>query len=173
MQECKKLNMHEDCRGITLVEILLSIAILAILTSVSAYGISLLNSRDSEKCARTIEGKLGSLQSLSRAKEGEWYMEVSKNAGNNELRIYRTAGGVTELQETIGLQNQVNMVFEADGITYAHDMVKIAFDKSSGKVKEAAGRPPCAVLKIKISNKRGSKKADVILISATGKHYVE
>lgn len=153
-------------KGITLVELLVVIAILSIVVGGSTIGISLAYSRDSERCAKTINDAMENTRMLSLSEKGKFTMTV--DFSDNHLTIVRDRDGSTEVVEDIDLQKRVTIsVPEASDLT----ATSIRFDKSTGEVLQMTGEVN-GLLRITAENRNG-KKASVILVKGTGKHYVE
>lgn len=158
-------------KGVTLVEVLIVIAILAIMTGAAGISISLLYSRNAEKCAKTVNTMLETARMNSLAKSGTYYFALDTE--DHECRI---EPGV----ESKELPERVNITLESEG---SYDLsvnteIEIEFDKSTGKVKALrADSVPVdiktvSVIRIHAVNTQG-KMATVVLVTATGKHFVE
>lgn len=171
----KVLNDH---RGVSLVEILVVVAIIAIAGGLVVFGISFASSRNTEKCAKIIDSQLSSFITLSMSKSGTWTMTIDNAV--NEIEVESTSGDL----ETTTMQEKVTISYEAAGIDFTGcTRIAIVVDRASGKVKQLIredgigaytfqGDELPAVITIKVVNSSGSKKADVVLVTATGKHYI-
>lgn len=168
-----KYYMKKDGRGITLVELLVVIAILSISAGAASIGISLVYSRDAEKCAKSINSSLETARMYALSRTGSYTAGLDMR--NNILRIESSVDGVVT---EIDLQKRVEIKAVGDGsIAIPEDaLVKIQFDKSTGGVKEIRANETILdnrILEIRINGRNASKKAAVILIRSTGKHYVQ
>lgn len=156
--------------GMTLVEILVVVAILAIMVGEAGIGISLLYSRDSEKCAKTINTMLETtrMSSLARAEK----FNLVLDSENNECRIETD-------EEKAELPSKVTLSFSAEGCDLSGcKVLEVEFDKSTGRVKSVVADSVSQDLKslslIRIhAVSQNGKKASVVLVISTGKHYVE
>jgi len=151
-------------KGITLIEILVVVAILSIAVGGAGISISLVYSRDAEKCAKTINAALENTRMLSMSEKGNFTMEIDLE--NNMLYIRNTE--VAEAVQTEDLQSRVVISAPADP---AATKVEVQFDKSTGKVVSMTPEVD-GILRITSENNSG-KKATVVLVKRTGKHYVE
>lgn len=149
--------------GFTLVELLVVIAILAVIISAAGLSISLAASRDAQKCAKIIDSALESARMLAMSKQGTFEMVL--DIDNHTLDI-------ADNSEHSDLQRNVSI--SVQGHVDA-DTVSIIFDKSTGSVLQVAVDGVLygeSVLRITSENRNG-KRATVVLIVNTGKHYVE
>jgi prepilin-type N-terminal cleavage/methylation domain-containing protein len=170
-------------RGFTIVEILIAIAIIAIMMGMAGIGLSLANSRDTDQGARTIEQALGNARLDAMSKTGTF--EVTIDRVSNEVSINRPSG-----VSTLKLPGRTAVTFEPNTsfVTAGDDpeQIRVVFDKSTGRVQsvstvetvgdppvkvEIGGKPP-AVLRIEIFNQNRSKVAQVLLIASTGKYFI-
>lgn len=165
----------DDNRGVTLVELLVVIAILSIAVGFVSYGISFAFSRDAEKCAKTIDIQLSNISTLSGAKKGDYTLRITPSSGENRLEVYSSAQGNIVI-EKVSLQERVNISFFADGVPVTTDWIEITFKKSGGAVKKILRSDGTeinpAILTVSASNASG-KLSEVVVVSLTGKHYVE
>lgn len=150
-------------RGVTLVELLVVVAILSIAVGAAGISISLAYSRDAEKCAKTINAALENTRMLSLSEKGKFTMTLDME--NNQITIDNSETGNVH---TENLQKNVKIYVPGhEGTT----SVSVRFDKSTGKVVSMDGEEN-GILRITSENNSG-KKASVVLVKGTGKHYVE
>lgn len=164
-------RVHKQNKGVTLVEILIVVAILAIMTGAAGIGISLLYSKDAESCAKTINTMLESARMTSLAKNGTYFFSL-----DTESRECEVEPGVKKEE----LPSRVTLTLSSEG-SYdfsANKKIEIEFDKSTGKVKRLSA--DAADVDIKTVNvirmhaeSSNGKKATVVLVTATGKHFIE
>lgn len=162
-----------DNAGISLMELLLVIAILSIAVGLAGIGISLVFSRDSERCAKTLEGALATARMNAMAQKGTFTLTVD-TLGHIVKVTSSERGDIMEEN----LPRRVTVSFEVNGgtvdLSSAEELV-IEFDKATGKVKAVSGDGTAAdgtVYKIHCESENG-KRAAAVLVAATGKHYVE
>lgn len=151
-------------KGISLVEILIVVAIMSIAVGGSGVGLSLAYSRDAEKCAKTIDAALENTRMLSMSQKGTFTMEIDLENNILYIRSSESSDPVEEEQ----LQRRVEISVPADASATS---VTVQFDKSTGKVLSMSGESD-GVLRITSENSNG-KRATVVLVKGTGKHYVE
>lgn len=151
-------------KGITLIEILVVLAIIAIAAGGAGIGISLAYSRDAEKCAKTINAALENTRMLSMSKKGNFTMEL--NMESNKLYIKSSEETEPVLEEE--LQSRVKLFLPDDE---GKTSLTVRFDKSTGKVFDMSSENN-GILRITSENNSG-KRATVVLVKGTGKHYVE
>lgn len=158
--------------GFSLVELIIVIAILAIAVSIAGISISLAFSRDAEKCAKEIDAALENARMNSLSREGSYTLTIDNDS--SELMLVSSVDGTS----TSSLQSGINIQFSLSGGTdiSAAKGITVEFDKSTGKVKSMMTTEGTSVvgslLRIRCENSRG-KRATVVLVRATGKHYIE
>lgn len=165
-----------NCKGFSLVELLIVIAILAIAVGLAGISIAVVFSRDAERCAKTIDAALEETRMRSLSQNGTF--SVGVNAATNECIIttFDEAGALVAT-ETTSLQSRVTISYEMPGgadLT-STEVVAVGFDKSTGRVRSIAGDGGAAagsVLRIRCVSDNG-KVATVVLVRSTGKHYVD
>ncbi|MGN0377925.1 MAG: type II secretion system protein [Suilimivivens sp.] len=151
-------------KGVTLIEILVVVAIMSIAVGGAGIGISLAYSRDAEKCAKTINAALENTRMMSMSEKGNFTMELDME--NNMLYIRSSEESDPVYEED--LQSRVTITVPAD---LSATSVTVQFDKSTGKVLSMSSESN-GILRITSENNNG-KKATVVLVKGTGKHYVE
>lgn len=151
-------------KGVTLIEILVVLAILAVAVGGAGIGISLAYSRDAEKCAKTINAALENTRMLSMSKKGNFTMELDMENNKLYIRSSEETDPVSEEE----LQKRVKLFLPDDA---GKTSLTVQFDKSTGKVFSMSSEKN-GVLRITSEN-NGGKRATVVLVKGTGKHYVE
>ena len=152
-----------DNSGYTLVEILTVVAILTLLVGTAGVSISLAYSRDAEKSAKLINDAMETARMYALSKKGSFTLEIDFE---NHLIAIPEAG------EEEDLPSRLKLYLPEDANI---KKVSVTFDKAAGKVREIQtdkGGYGGDLLCITSENTRG-KKASVLLIRNTGKHYVE
>lgn len=160
----KKHDFLHNHLGMTLVEILVVVAILSIVVGAAGAGISLAYSRDAEKCAKTINAALENARMLSLSEKGTFTLEIDLTG--NKLYINSSESATPVLEED--LQKRVTISVPSDPSATS---VTVEFDKSTGKVLSMSSESG-GILRVTSENDNG-KKATVVLVKGTGKHYVE
>lgn len=184
------MKKPEKCNnlGVTLVELLVTIAILSTLVGASTVSLSLIYSKDTEKAARLIDGSIGTLRMHAMNKEGNWYLLLSDDGTAPGVKICRELGGVTSIVEEEALPKRIVLSCSKQESGVETDItgpyVKIAFDRGKGSVDTvsvmnnlsnvgSAADPAPPILNIQVKEKNGTRQSDIKLIRLTGKHYVE
>lgn len=170
----KLWNPLKNHKGVTLIEVLVVIAILAVAVGGAGISISLATSRNAEKCARDINDGLENSRMLSLSKEGNFTLTIDFAA--HEMTLHNEAPG-TEADNVKKLQERVNISLQSD----TEDLdeaasIEVMFDKSSGKVKRIlvdGSEYSGDLIKIHTENDDGNRMANVVLVRNTGKHYVD
>lgn len=165
----KASGLKNKNSGFSLMELLVVVAIISILAGLSAVSISLAGSRDAERCAKMINSALESARMSAMSQKGEFALTIDFEKAT--LVMNGTNAGITENEK---LPNGVTLYLPKDT---SIKKVEITFDKSTGKVKKiledgADVTDTTAVMKMTAENPTG-KKATVVLVKATGKHFVE
>lgn len=138
------------------------IAILAIITGATGIGISLASSRDSEKAAKQINAALENSRLCAMSRSGDFTLTI--DLSNNEMTVLNE--GTEELPANVDIRVQ--------GVSGAGS-VQVQFDKSTGRVQQILVDGTAytdGVLRITSENQNG-KRATVVLVAGTGKHYVD
>lgn len=170
-------TIRHNQKGMSLAEILIVIALMAIGISMTGVGFSLMYSRDAEVCARHIDDGLSNLRLTSMGKSGTWEMEL--RTGDTGNTLYMKKDGVIE--ETVDLQTRVSVTYDIGDKLNQSGNLTIAFDKANGEVKRmefvsASGTRITDIpgyITIHTVSSNGNKRAQVVLVTATGKHYIE
>ncbi len=166
-------------QGLTLVELMIIIAIMAILTSIVGINISLAFSRDAENCAKKIDTELEKVRMSSMSERGDFRLELARTPNGPRMDYVSELAGRTPdeiIERNRALPSQVAISFEGDGAALSVMQIEVAFDKSTGRVIEIRGDGTVLdidVLRIRCLNSDDRRVATVVLIRRTGKHYVE
>ena len=161
-----KHKLHIDNRGYSLIELVIVLAIIAVLMGTVFYSIILVFSANAKSCANNIQRSIGDCKVTTMGK-ADAYMELFRESDGT---VY-TQMHVTESDGTVGT-NKVYVGYEADGDTKtsleAGDKIVIRFDRSSGGFRPDAG----GVIYKNIYVEGGSKKYRIEMIPLTGKSQV-
>lgn len=155
--------------GFSLVEVIVVIAIMGVLIGMASTGISLLFSRDAEKCAMEIESGLDKLRTYTMSKKGSWYMKIEQDGANYLMTIYRDEGTGEAVYEQINLGSKV---------TLAPTEIRLQFNRVTGGVAyvDIAGSgwtTPGDMITIQVDSNRTNRSKTVNIVKLTGRHFIE
>lgn len=185
--------------GFSLVELIVVIAIIGSLTGGAAYGMSMLFSRDAERCATSINDALNDTRMYSMSKANEYTATIKESEPVNPLNPSGTLRDVNvcEISSTDGTtekiyldgkektkKTDITLEFkDANGTTHTPALtlpIMVKFDKQKGSVcsiEDGSGVSIAedGILYFRVSAKRGAsnRNKQVVLITATGKHWIE
>ena len=175
----KVKNKIADDRGISLVELVVVIAIMAVMIGITSLGIGMMFSRDANYVAVRIDDTMTEARTLSMSSAGvySFVLHIDSNIDDQYVQINRAdaPGGTPTPYRTIKLEK--NVTITTTGVTADDDgNITIVFDKANGSVKQVNGSKPAsgAVYTFTVaSNRNASNIKDVSLIATTGRHYTE
>lgn len=167
-------------RGISLIELIITISIMSIMIGGVVLTFSIVNSANTNKCAEQINTLLEKekVQHMSNAQD--YSLIIYYYSDPNEKGYYAKVTKNTELASAIttpGIRlgsNRISIYYHVTGDTTDRQVTStgslvISFHKSSGAFSEFSTDKYVESISIK-GSKNGSK---VILVTTTGKHYVE
>lgn len=168
----KKLSA--DNRGVSLVEVLVVVAIMAVIGGVGIMGINATSGKPAQKCSQqiiyTLEkhrtatmGKLNAKYELCRDANGK---VVAKEYLTNEDTFDSDPTNVYELGD-----KKTKVVYECGGATgdIESSALILQFNRSDGSFKKQADGSFCT----KISVQRGGRTYNITLVPLTGKVYAD
>lgn len=189
----RRRNIIRDDQGISLVELIVVIGIMAVMVGVASLGIGMMFSRDANYVAVRIDDALSEARTLSMSKEGTFTCVIHidpTDSGNNAkhtVQIYQTIGpdkdhATTTLYKEVALN-------KSTGIAVTGDTVSFVFNKSKGNVTRVGGAPSSesdvtntvfdgtaasGVYEITVTSTRNSSNVrKVTLVATTGRHYTD
>jgi len=154
--------------GFTLVELIVIIAILAIMVGGVTIGISIMRKKNVEKAAKNINYKMTQLRSWNMSKDNTRDLTIKKASGEFNLDD-------DEVNEKI-LDDTTNIEYVLDdgSATSVNQSIAIKFQRN-GTIKfvidNDTTHPIDNVEKLKLSN--GSKTVNITMVADTGKHFIE
>ncbi len=159
-------------KGVTMIELIVTIAIIGIFTGLSSIGVGYIQSGNVKSAAQTINSDLSKLKYDARSKAATPVMYLYKVG--NDYYMYCTAKNVTSTDFNANngtkLCNQ-NCVIKFDGAELgASGVAKIAYKKGSG------GFSTDSTVSNEITVEKSSGdgvKYRIVLVKETGKHYIE
>lgn len=169
--------MRNNQKGMSLIEVVIVIAIMAIVLSMTGVSLHLAYSRDVEVCARTIDGEISNLCMQTMSKSGAWEMEIQSDSTGNFIYLKHDS----VIEKTVGLQKRVLITYDIGTTLGQTGNLRMAVSKSDGSISKMelttengnviTDIPDC--LMIHIQSEDGKKRAQIVFVSATGKHYIE
>ncbi len=123
-------------RGMTLVELLVAIALIALVATVSLFGIGLLASGDSKKASRSIQDMLNEVRTSTLSIEADWCMKLRRVDDEYEIAIYQD-GDEDDFME---LGSRIDITFDGRNIDEGYELT-FTYNKSSGTVKDIVYAP--------------------------------
>lgn len=157
-------------------ELLLVIAIMSIAVGIAAVGLSLVYSRDAEKCAKLIDNALEETRMSALSQAGSFRLTVD---GTNHILSVESLGSAAPEEKQLPENVEIKVCAEGGSAKAEGKCITVEFDKAAGKVKEitvdgaAVGRDSYHTVRISAEARGNSRKAAVMLIKLTGKHYIE
>lgn len=186
----KKSSGMCDNKGFSLVELIIVVAIMAVLIGVMAYSFQMVTGQQARECANNITLALDKAQTYAMSKSGDEdaYMELSKDGTGVVATYYvpdKAVFGTGDTptwsvleKETLGKEAVSVVCTFLDGSTVeitATDSVRIYYDRVGGAFREAvvvnAGGETTAYCE-SITITRG-REYKIELITATGRHTLE
>lgn len=161
--------MKKNNKGFSLVEMIIVIAIIAIVTSAAFFGFGYLSMADCKKCANRINSGLSTAKSKTMAEVDQMNMFLYRY--NDDFYIkYDTSDTITKDgdAEKIGNGSISITTYSVSGTTTVlqngSEPVKVTISRKDGSYKTA----PQSFL---VSS--GDVSKTVYLVTETGKHFVE
>ena len=174
MEKPRTRKVNKDA-GISLIELIVVISIMAIMVGLISISISLMFSRDAEAVAKTIDDELTEVRMLSMSRAGRFVLKI--DPAENEVQIIKV--GVTPAYKTVKFKKGATLsVIQPSGTeTPITTGFTVEFDKGDGRViniKINNSDATAGVYKIKATAKRlTTKTSTVTLVTATGRHYLD
>lgn len=133
----KKTIGQLNNKGFSLIELIVVIAIMAVLVGVASLGIYTMVSGDTKRASKTISGEISSLRSSTLAIMGNWQYEIVNDDGT--YKIYTYKDGV--VQDYTSLGSRIHISYKAsesaDEVEIGRgDKIIITFVQGSGKVDD-------------------------------------
>lgn len=175
MDNKARKGLSGDNRGFSLTELLVVIAILSLAVGFAGSSISLLYSRDAQRCAQSIDEALEQARSSGMTKKGYYQMQLDLNKHTVSILFGATKTEGKTAITTVKLPKRVALTVTAEGVALdsAADIVTVEFDKATGKVKQImAGAAPVGAATLVFQCESGSRQTAVTLVSATGRHLL-
>lgn len=167
--------MKKDNRGVSLVEMIIVIAILAVVSGGLALGIGAAVSKPAEECARKITDSLKNARISTMGKQTV-NLELYADTDGIYLKEKMTGSGGTSSEKTVKIgQRGVEVSFQLTGessftsLGGASSPLVLSYERTTGGFKEVSPGKYCQYIKIK----KGSREYTLELYSLTGKVEVK
>lgn len=166
-----KNKLHNNNSGYSIIELIIVLAIIAIIMSTVFYSIILIFSANAKSCANNIQRSIGDCKVTTMGK-ADAYMVLSRddNGVYTQMFVKESNGADTiEERQKVGT-NKVEVGYVKSGSSaetplMPGDSIEIRFDRSSGGFK--------GVIYDEIYVRGGSKNYAIVLTELTGKSEVE
>lgn len=137
MRENENTKRQLNNKGFSLVELIVVIAVMAVLLSLATYGIYVMVSGDTKRASKTMSGEISSIRGNTLAILGDWQYEIVNKNGNYKLYIYKDKVE----QECTDLGSRINIAYKTSESASEVKLEKgqkmvITFVQGSGKVKD-------------------------------------
>lgn len=119
-------------KGITLMELIVTIAILAVVLGSVVLGVGILASGDAQKAAKTIRSTLNEVRTDTLSIQAEWQAKISNEGGKYKISVYRDG----EETDCVELGSRIDISY-GDGsvLIESGEELVINFKQSTGSVK--------------------------------------
>ena len=165
-------------QGYSLVELIVVIAILAIISSATVYGIVSVSGWEMKSCTKKLDAALEETK-MNAMSKGACELEISVDAsGNYDVQMKVGVGARAKTMQKQRIANsKVSIYYVGDDAVTEHlisaaNSLKISFDSGSGAFKPIAASPTVYCRKIIIKMGTGHVKT-IKMVKDTGKHYVD
>ncbi len=171
MKDCKDGKHQAGNGGYSIVELIIVIAIIAVIVATATYSVKMIFSSNAKACANDLQRAIADCKVTTMGKAGtETFLEISGE--DSGIYSQMTIDGVAQEQQKIG-SNRVTVLCKkgslADDGAGSVDItnggkVKIAYDRSTGSFTKATTDSFDTIV-----IKGGSKEYELKLIGLTGK----
>ncbi|MBQ4283279.1 MAG: prepilin-type N-terminal cleavage/methylation domain-containing protein [Lachnospira sp.] len=135
MRGYENTNRQLNNKGFSLIELLVAVAVMAVLVGLAAYSVTLMNSGDPKRASKTISGEIASLRGNTLAVAGDWQYEIVNDGGTYKLYTYKN--GQTQDYKSLGGRIKIYYKNKADGtetLIENNEKLIVKFAQGSGKV---------------------------------------
>ena len=165
--------------GYSLVELIVVIAIMAIMVGVISLGLGMMFTRDANYAAVRIDDMLTEARTVSMSREGDFSFVLHIDPDPKEHYVEIRKSGETDPYKKVLLDKSVLITVTGDNVPTSGD-IAIIFDKANGCMKtidnpgKADPQKASGVYTFTLtSTKNTSKTKTVTLVATTGRHYTE
>ena len=167
------MNKKNKNRGFSLIEVIVVIALMAIVTGATMSIYSWIRTQRIEKLTENLSDSISDLRTANRTKDGTYNLYLIKTSKGFKTTIYLN-GGDEYKSSNLGNVGSIELV-DASGNKYSissSEGLWMQFDKSTGKLQKMhVSSGPDVESEIYINYSGLSRKIDISEL--TGKHYIE
>lgn len=161
-------------KGISMMELIVVISIMAIVVGIASLSISLMFSRDAQRAAVLIDDWLSDARMQSMSKNDEVSLTIKTNAVSTNNSMELKVGTNTK---TLKIDKSVLISLKGSRTADPGEEIKLVFNKSNGSVESVNDvdvEPNNNELyEIEVISQKGPAKiVNVVLIANTGRHYI-
>lgn len=175
--------MRKDNKGFSLIELLVAIAIMAIVTGIATLSYNVVRKADVKKSAQVLDSMLTSVRTNNLSQASKSYLYIYLDS-SDECFYYKISNTLTT--NPGGLSDEA-VYLCADSITLkckfsdstsrtvqTGNTVAFTFDKSTGAlIMYYNATTPYSSTLTGIEFSRGSKTSKITIASETGKHFID
>ena len=172
------LDKTNKNKGFSLVEIIVVIALMAIVTGASMSIFSWIRTHRVEKLTENISDCINDVRTSQLSKDGSYYLKIIKDGEEYKGRIFKAGTLVKEkVIGSVGIIEVIEEVSSTKRKVTAQDYIQIEFDKSTGGIYQImivnSSSGVAKAIKGKISISYSDLNRDIEISTITGKHYIE
>lgn len=135
-----KGKLKQNNAGMSFIELIVVIGIIAVMAGMLAYGVSLLVNADSKKASKNLYQEISNLRNETLAQTGTWYGEITRSSSKGQyyFTVYRDdSSGVIKQIDRQALGSRITITARGAAETLITDTtsVKIYFNPGTGTVK--------------------------------------
>jgi len=165
-----------DNKGFTLVEMLVVVAIIAVVTGIFTLGFSLISTKHVDQCAKKIQMSLESCRTTTMGKLDAYLHFYTYDGKIIVSKNIVTATGTNSTVSELGGNNLSVKYVVTDGAsssehTLGSTALEIKFDRASGSLKPYSGSS--YISEFIVTNTSGTKTLHVKIDKLTGRVTVE
>lgn len=168
----KKDKLHINNCGYSMIELIIVLAIIAILMGTAFYSIILVFSANARSCANNIQRSIGDCKVTTMGK-ADAYMVLYRNDEGfyTQMHVTESDGTVVDEEPQKVGTNKVDVGYiqgSTETPLMSGDSIEIRFDRSNGGLKAGTG----GVIYEEIYVRGGSKNYSIVMTALTGKSQV-
>ncbi len=161
-------------KGFSLIELIISVTILALFSTMIVFGIGYMNLANSQKCVSKIDSGLMTLKSRNMADSKRTYLHIYRYTDGNYYLAYSEADDYADASHFTpdGSGEQIanrNLTISYNGAEIGvNDCVHIGINKKDGSFDEEPHHETMSTITV-----AGTSTRTLKLVTATGKYFKE